>query len=263
VLVDVQGSAVFAYTAGRAIDAAQPTLVFVHGAGNDHSVWALQSRYFAYHGRNVFAIDLPGHGRSGGEALSSVEEIAQWLVALLDALSIGQAALAGHSLGALAVLETAARNPGRVARIALLGPSAPMPVADVLLDAAANNDHAAYELINGWTFSPSHQLGGSEQPGVWMGGQSLRLLERSRPGALHRGLLACRDYQAGVEAAGCIRSPALVLLGQRDLMAPPSNARLLVEALADKRVVTFPGCGHGLMAEAPGAVLDALREFLT
>jgi pimeloyl-ACP methyl ester carboxylesterase len=261
VLVDVNGFPTYSYTGGRAFDAAQPSIVFVHGACNDHSVWALQSRYFAYHGRSVFAIDLPGHGRSGGDAHASVQEIAAWLVALLDALAIGRAAFVGHSLGALATLELAARNPDRVSRIALLGPSAPMPVADVLLSAAKMNDHAAFEMINGWSFSAAHQLGGSEQPGIWMRGNALRLMERSRPDALYRDLLACRDYADGVKAGGDVRCPALLILGQRDLMAPPANATQLIEALADKWVVTLPGCGHSMMAEAPGAVLDALRAF--
>ena len=260
-LVEVNGCPVYAYTGGRAFDAAQPSIVFVHGACNDHSVWALQSRYFAYHGRNVFAVDLAGHGRSGGKARASVSEIADWLTALLDALAIERAAFVGHSLGALAALDMAAHQPDRVSRIALLGPSAPMPVADVLLDAAERNDHAAFDLINGWSFSAGHQLGGSEQPGIWMRGNALRLMERSQPGALHKDLLACRDYDDGVRAAGNVRCPALLILGQRDLMAPPANARLLIEALVDKRVVTLAGCGHSLMAEAPGAVLDALRAF--
>ncbi len=167
----------------------------------------------------------------------------------------------GHSLGSLAVLDIAARKPDRVSRVALLGPSAPMPVADVLLDAARRDDHVAFELINGWTFSAGHQLGGSEQPGIWMRGSAMRLMERSRPGALYKDLLACRDYEDGIEAGGKVRCPALLILGARDLMAPPASARLLIEALADKRVVNLASCGHSLMAEAPGAVLDALRDF--
>ena len=91
--------------------------MFVHGAAHDHSVWAWQSRYFAHHGFNVLAVDLPGHGRSAGEAQSSVEAIADWIAALLDAVGVKRAALVGHSLGSLAVLEAAARYPVRVARI--------------------------------------------------------------------------------------------------------------------------------------------------
>jgi pimeloyl-ACP methyl ester carboxylesterase len=258
----VGAESVYAYTGGRPFDPALPTLVFVHGAANDHSVWALQSRYFAHHGRNVLAVDLPGHGRTGGAPPASVEAAAQWLVALLDTVPVAPVGLVGHSLGALVVLEAAGRHPGRIARLALLGPAAPMPVAEVLLDAAAANDHVAYELITGWSFSTAHQLGGNPLPGVWMTGNALRLMERSRPGVLHADLLACHRYAGGLSAAASVRCPVLLIVGQRDLMAPAKNATALSAALSDCRVVTVPDCGHSLMAEAPDAVLDALRDFL-
>ena len=184
--ITVAGSEVYAYTGSRPLDGALPAVVFVHGAGNDHSVWALQSRYFAHHGWNVLAVDLPGHDRSGGEALPSVEALADWLPALLDAAGIGNAALVGHSLGSLAALECAARHPERVTRVALLGPAAPMPVSDALLDAAMRNDHVAYELITGWSYSPGKQLGGARMPGVWLTGNAMRLLERTRAGRAPR-----------------------------------------------------------------------------
>src|SRR5437667_287067 len=119
--INVNGARVYAYTGSRGFDPARPTIGFVHGAAHDHSVWALQSRYFAHHRRNVLAVDLPGHGRSGGEPPASVEAIGEWLTALLDVTRIEQAALVGHSLGALAVLEAAGRHPERVETIALLG----------------------------------------------------------------------------------------------------------------------------------------------
>src|SRR5271167_1562421 len=103
----VGGDSAYAYTGGRRFDAALPSIVFVHGAAHDHSVWALQSRYFAHHGHNVLAVDLPGHGRTGGGPPPSVEAAAQWLAALLDAMRVSPVALVGHSLGALVVLEAA------------------------------------------------------------------------------------------------------------------------------------------------------------
>lgn len=262
-LLRVAGNDVYAYTGTRRFDAALPTVVFVHGAANDHSVWLLQSRYFAYHGSNVLAVDLPGHGRSGGEALRSVEAIADWLVAVLDAAGVPQAALVGHSLGSLAVLAAAARHCGRVTKIALLGPAVPMTVSDVLLDAAKANDHVAYELINGWSHSAGKQLGGNPVPGMWMIGHAMRLMERTRPGVLHTDLAACHAYAGGLDAAANVRCPALLMVGARDLMAPPKSAQALIGALADARVVTLPDCGHAMMAEQPDAVLDALAAFLS
>lgn len=260
--IEVAGHGVYAYTGTRQIDVARPSIVFLHGAANDHSVWALQSRYFAHHGHNAIAVDLPGHGRSAGAPLRSVEAIAGWVPSLLDAVGIKSAALAGHSLGSLAALETAAREPERVTKLALLGPAVPMPVSDTLLDAAKANDHVAYELIVGWSHSHARQLGGNAVPGLWMTGGALRLMERSAPDALHSDLVACHRYEGGLDAAARVRCPTLAILGERDLMAPPNSAQALIEALANRQVVMLPGCGHAMMAEAPDAVLDALRRFL-
>ena len=258
----VDDAGVYAYTGARALAASLPTVVFVHGAANDHSVWALQSRYFAHHGFNVLAVDLPAHGRSGGVALASIEAIADWIPRVLDAANVDRAAIVGHSMGSLATLACAARHRERASKIALFGPAVPMPASDALLAAAKLNDHVAFELINSWSYSAGRQLGGNQVPGMWMTGSALRLLERTRPGVLHTDLLACHTYSAGLEAASGVCCPALVILGARDIMAPNRNARALIEALSDKRVVTLADTGHALMAEQPDVVLDALRDFL-
>lgn len=258
----VGGNGAYAYTGSRPLHRAQPTVLFVHGAANDHGVFALQSRYFAWHGRNVLAVDLPAHGRSHGDALPSVEALAQWLRDFIDAAEIDNVSVAGHSLGSLAALEFAARNPDRVRALALLGPAVPMTVSDELLRAAACNDHVAYELINGWSFSAGGQLGGNELPGVWMTGNALRLLERSRDGVLSIDLLACHRYAGGLAAAAAVRCPTLAILAARDVMAPLRNANALIGALANVKTVTLAETGHSMMAERPGEVLDALRPFL-
>lgn len=260
--LDVAGAKVYAYTGTRPVDPAKPAVVFVHGAANDHSVWLLQSRYFAHHGRNVLAVDLPGHGRSAGPALRSVEAIADWLPRVLDAAQVAKASLVGHSLGALAALASAARHPDRVEKIALCGPAVPMEVSEGLLAAAKASDHVAYELINGWSTSSRKQIGGNTVPGMWLMGNAIRLMERTPPGVLHTDLVACNEWRGGLEAAAAVRCPSLVVVGDRDLMAPLRATKALVEALRGVRVVTLRDTGHAMMAEEPDAVLDALRGFL-
>jgi pimeloyl-ACP methyl ester carboxylesterase len=262
VRLTVDGDVAYAYTGTRALARDRPAIVFVHGAANDHSVWALQSRYFAHHGFDALAVDLPGHGRSEGEPLPTVQAIAHWLMQVLDAAGIGRASLVGHSLGALAALDAAASFPQRVDRVALLGPAVPMTVSDALLAAAQANDPVAYELIVGWSHSAGRLLGGNPVPGAWMAGAALRLMQRSKPGVLHTDLVACNDYAGGADAASKVACPALLVLATRDLMAPLRAAQPLVDTLREARVVKLPECGHAMMAEQPDEVLDALRAFL-
>lgn len=260
--VPVSGCEAYAYTGSRQPNAVAPNVVFVHGAQNDHSVFALQSRYFAYHGRNVYAVDLPGHGKSGGDPLKSVESLADWLIAFLESANVPKASLVGHSLGSLIVLETAARRPERVDKIALLATAVPMRVSDELLAAAEANDRVALEMINSWSFSAARQLGGNRWPGIWMTGNAMRLMERMKPNVLHADLLACRDYANGLRAAAAVGCPALLLLGARDAMAPAKAAAELAKTLVNAEVVTLAESGHAMMSEEPDAVLDALRRFL-
>lgn len=260
--ITVGNSKVHVYTGSRALDASLPSLMFVHGAAHDHSVWALQSRYFAWHGFNALAVDLPGHGRSAGAPLASIEAIADWIAATLEAASIGKASLVGHSMGSLAVLECAARHPRKVERMALLGPAVPMAVSDALLNAARDDEQLAYDMINAWSFSAGKALGANPSPGMSMTGNAMRLMQRSKPGTLHNDLRACQAYANGLDAAALCGCPALVILGARDQMAPLKGTPPLLAALRDQRVVTLADTGHALMAEEPDAVLDSLKVFL-
>ena len=258
----VDGRRAFAYTAAHDIDPGKPSIVFVHGAGFDHSWFGLQSRYFAYHGRNVLAVDLPGHGRSEGPPLQSVEQVTDWIVALLDSAKLDRASVVGHSLGALVALEFAARHPERVDRIALLGVAFPMKVTDAFLEAARKSEQAAYDMDTVWAHAPRVPLGGNPNPGMWMYGDSLARLGRLAPGVLYTSLKACNDYAAGLESARKVKCPALFIVGRRDVMTPPRGAASIAQAIAGSRTVQVGSSGHSLMAEAPDAVLDALIEFL-
>jgi pimeloyl-ACP methyl ester carboxylesterase len=260
--LDVCGATAYCYTNNREIDRQKDSVVFVHGAGMDHTVWTLASRHFARHGRNVIAVDLPGHGRSGGEAKTSVEELGDWLMALLDSLQVPRVAIAGHSLGSLVALDCAARHPGRVRAIAMVAGTAPMPVSDAILEASANNDHAAFDMLTQWGYSKRHQYGGNSNPGMWMIGSTLRLFERSRPGVLYTDMNACNNYHAGLERAAAVQCPVLLVLGREDRLTPVRATEALQAALQCPDVSILEGAGHTLMIEAPNALLDALHAVL-
>ena len=268
--IEINGHTAYAYTGGKPFDAALPCVVFIHGAQNDHSVWGLQSRWFAHHGFAVLAVDLPGHGRSAGTPLATIADLADWVEMLLEKVGAGDTAncaaknvsLVGHSMGSLAALECASRHPARIARVALVGTAVPMPVSDALLGAAKDKEAKAIGMINTWSHSPRGTIGGNTVPGMWMLGASRRLMERQRPGLLHNDLAACNAYTHGMDAAAALGCPALIISGNRDMMTHPKAAAKLAGVIKDARSVSLDGAGHALMAEQPDAVLDALRGFI-
>ncbi len=258
----VAGREVFATTGGRPFDPELPVVTFVHGAGGDRTVWALQTRWFAHHGHAVLAVDLPGHGRSDGPPLPTVEEIADWLAAVLDAAGAATAALVGHSLGAAAALECAARHPDRVRALALVGTAPRMPVHPDLLAAAAAEDHRAHELIVDWSLGRRSHLGGSAAIGMWMAGGADALLDTIGYDVLATDLEASNAYSGAEQAAAGVTCPTVVVLGGDDRMTPRRHGEQLAAAIPGAAVRVVPGSGHSLMAERPDAVLAALRGIV-
>ena len=252
----------YAYTGGKAFDPRLPAVVFIHGGELDHSVWTLQSRYCAHHGRAVLAVDLPGHGRSGGAPLASIEAMADWIVAALDAAGAREAALVGHSMGSLVALDCAARHPERATRIALVGTAFPMSVSPALLEAAKTREPEAQHMINVWSHAAHAHYPGNPGPGSWVIGGSLRLMQRQQPGVLHADFAACDGYKDGLARAAELKCPALFLLGRLDAMTPARAGRDLARAVPNASVKILGDCGHNLMGEKPDEVLDALVEFL-
>ena len=263
--LDVHGRAAYAYTGGKPFDAARPTVVFVHGALHDHSCWTLLARWCAHHGRSVLAVDLPAHGRSEGPPLPDVEALADWLLALLDAAGVSRAALVGHSMGSLIALEAAGRAPQRAERLVLMGTAYPMQVSEALLATARAEPRRAIDMVTAWSYSSTAAKPSFPAPGMWLHGSNRALMRRMQDGCpdlnlFHHEFSICDRYRGGEAAAAKVTCPVSCILGRVDQMTAPQRARDLAKALhAQVHVVPT---GHNMMAEAPDAVLRALREAL-
>ena len=258
----VDNKRVLAATGGQPFDPENPAIIFIHGAGMDRSVWALQTRWFAWRGRSVLAVDLPGHGGSEGPALGSIEAQGEWLLRLMDAAGVSSSALVGHSMGALAALAAAAAGGERVTALALLGVAASMPVHPDLLSASHAGDEIAHDLIVSWGFGQPAHFGANRTPGMWMQGGGKSLLARAPAGHLGIDLEACRVYENAVEAAAAATCPMLVVCGSLDRMTPPEGAKELTKAARDARIITIAEAGHMMMVEKPDETLDALASAL-
>lgn len=255
----VNGLDVYAATGGKAFDPSLPTVVLLHGAGMDHTAWALQDRWFAHNGFSLLAPDLPGHGRSAGAPLKTIADLADWTAALITAAGAAKAKLIGHSMGSLIALETAARHPAMVTGLTLIATSAKMAVGPDLLKAAEADDHDAIDMVSIWGLGHAAGLGNCLAPGLWMHGGAQRLLEASRPGVLFADLAACNAYDNALAAAAKVTVPATVIIGERDMMTPARAGRALADALKGARAVVLKGAGHMMMSERPDDVLAAMR----
>ena len=256
---------IYAYTGGRAFERERPTVVFVHGALLDHSCWTLLARWFAHHGHSVLAVDLPGHARTTGLPLDSVEALADWLLGLLDAVGVERAALVGHSMGSLISLEAAARAPTRSTHLVMLGTAFPMAVSAALLDTAREAPLRALDMVNGFSHSTFAGKPSYPGPGTWMHGADRALMRRVQAGQRECNLFlrdfeVCNRYANGLAAAQRVTCPVDFVLGARDQMTSPRSATDLGKALRAR--VTTVDAGHALMSEAPDAVLAAVRGAL-
>jgi len=265
----IDGREAYAYTGGKPFDAALPCILLIHGAMNDHSVWALQSRYLAHHGHAVLAVDLPGHGRSAGPALPSIEALADWLLALLAATGVKRVALAGHSMGSLIALEVASRLADsnmdlHATRLVMIGTAFPMKVSPALLETALASPLKAIDMVNALSIATLAAKPSNPGPGSWLHGVSRALMRRlqasyARAGhgnLFHHDFSVCDRYAGAMEAASRVSCPALMVLGGKDSMTSPKAAAPLAAALRAERL-TLPS-GHALMGEVPDAVLTAL-----
>ena len=240
-------------------------MVLIHGALNDHSVWTLLARWLAHHGHSVLALDQPGHGRSAGPVQASIEALADWALALLDAAGAQRASLVGHSMGSLIALEAAARAPGRIERLVMVGTAYPMKVSQALLDTARDAPLEAIDRVNALSISSLASKPSHPGPGTWLHGASRALMRRlqrahTEVNLFHHDFGVCDRYAGGLQAAAQVQCPVSLILGERDQMTPPRATRDLAAALK-ARVRLLPA-GHNLMQEQPDAMLEALRAAL-
>lgn len=242
----------------------QPYLTFVHGATMNRSAWGNQARYFASRGWNVLAFDNPGHGDSPGPAATSVEELADAIVADLDRRGVTSTALVGHSLGALVSLHIAGTRPELVTHLGLVGAGLALAVNDALLDGTRDDPLLAIDAITDWSLSGQSHIGRSQSPGLWLDG-AIRAIARAEtarhPGSIHADFAASGGYDGTADAAA-VTCPTVVVSGSQDIMTPPKLGKAAVEAISGASYVELDGCGHMIMAERTHETTAALAGLI-
>ena len=228
----------------------QPTLIWIHGAGGTRLDWPAPLRQLP--GVNGIVYDLAGHGRSAGPARDTVAEHAADLVALLDALSLPDAVLAGHSLGGAIALQTAVLAPTRVRGLVLISTAARIPVNPSLLEATADPPALA-AMTRRWFW-------GEDVPEAWKDVGEARIA--SVPADVLRADFGAAETYDVRAALSSITAPALIMCGTADRGTPPSLSEALRDGLPNAEAMFFEGAGHRLPEERALEVAAAIAGWL-
>ncbi len=257
-----RGEPVRIATGGRSHDNDLPGVVLIHGSGMDRTTWQMQTRWLAHHGYRVAAIDLPGHGLSGGQPLETIPEMGEWLAGLVHELGLGPAHLVGFSLGTFIALEAAKHDPTCAESLVLIGTAAAMPVHPELLSTSYDDIPKASRLMTSWGVGSRAQVGGHRSPGTWLVGACSALIDKSPENALGHDMAASNAYDGAVEAAAAISAPVTFVLGTEDKMTPVKGAGDLIDAVQNKTVITLERTGHMMPIENPVAARDAIAQAI-
>jgi pimeloyl-ACP methyl ester carboxylesterase len=230
----------------------RPPLLLIHGAGGSRLVWPAQLRRLP--GARVFALDLPGHGRSPGPVEETIEAYVARLERWMVRLGLGPAILVGHSMGGAIALQ-AALNLAQVAGIVLLASGGRLRVDPSLLEGLSQSGGYRQTLrdLNRRWFAPQAQatlVRLSEQ----------RLAEAPRE-VVEADFRACDRFDV-LDRLSEVGVPALAVCGLLDQMIPEKYCRTLVYGIARSHLEFVPDAGHMLMLEQPEAVAAAVQRFL-
>lgn len=229
----------------------EPPLVLVHGAGGDLMQWPTDLRRLP--GRRVLAVDLPGHGKSGGLPLATVAAYADALYSWTEEHGLPRFVLAGHSMGGAIVIEYALRHPRRLAGLALLSTGARLRVAPQILAGIENDFEATVDLLVRWMY------GERADPNLLRLGA--RRLREVKPEVLQADFVACDAFDRRAEVSR-IDLPTLILCGDADVMTPLRSSEHLRDQISKSQLVVISGAGHMAALQQPQVVAQHLEAFL-
>lgn len=231
----------------------RPSLLFVHGAGCDVSVWQAQADFFA--GRHpAYRLDLPGHGGSTPVGEECISSYATWVrLAAASLFATEPFVLVGHSMGGAVALELAAAPPEALAGVVLVGTGARLGVTRAIFQMLTQDPEAFFQSVGLFAFSPATRTGVRERV--------VRAVKRCPLPVILGDFKACDAFDMRGRL-GAVRIPALILSGLDDQLTPAAYASYLRDAIFDSRLVMVPEAGHMVMAERPEAVNQAIAQFL-
>jgi pimeloyl-ACP methyl ester carboxylesterase len=239
-------------TGASGYDPNRPTLVLIHGAGGSSQSFLPQLRGLDRH-LNILVLELPGHGATPGPGKSSISAYAEWVQETLTESPLESFYLGGHSMGGAVSLEIALRFPQKIQGLVLIATGAELKVSPKLLAGLQEQPHLTIEKINQWSYAKG------TAPQIIA--QSIQLMAQTPISVILEDFKACDQFQQRDEIAH-IKIPALILVGDQDMMTPPDSSRFLQEKIPSSRLVIIPGAGHMIMLEKHKEINQTIRDFI-
>jgi pimeloyl-ACP methyl ester carboxylesterase len=232
----------------------RPPVILIHGAGGNHLSWPPQLRRL--HEQRIFAIDLPGHGKSGGVGRHSINEYAEDISLFMKSLKLRAAVLAGISMGGAIALAFALKYPKKVSGLVLLGSGAKLRVSPTILESLGNPKlfASAVDMITENCFSSNVPPRLKELSKETMLGM--------RPPVLLGDYLACNQFDVTDQLTE-INMKTLIICGAEDKMTPLKYSQVLHDSIAGSQLEVVNRAGHMVMTEQPQVVADRLVTFIS
>ncbi|MCY4464500.1 MAG: alpha/beta fold hydrolase [Chloroflexi bacterium] len=228
-----------------------PAAILIHGAGGSHLSFPDELR--RHTSWNAIVPDLPGHGKSAGTGRSQITDYALDVLALMDALEIKSALLAGHSMGGAIAQWLALEHRNRTQGLVLICTGARLPVNPALIDAIVAQPAETTKRLLRWMWSP-------DAP-TEMVAASAAILQATAPSVIQRDFTACAQFDIRARLRD-IHAPTLVIAGEADKMTPPALSEEIVAKIANAKLVRLARGSHMAHLEEPSATATAIRDWL-
>jgi pimeloyl-ACP methyl ester carboxylesterase len=238
------------------VDKKKPSILLMHGSGLTHIVWSLHEQFYSSQGFNVLSVDIPGHGNSEGPALTSIEEISDWIKILMTKIHIKKIIIIGHSQGGLVGIDFASRYPELTDKVVLVAASYKMPVNQDLIDLAEAGDEKSILLMMKWGYEGSKAfIGGNPVKKIINSARDIREI-------LAVDLNACNNYKNGENAIKKINCPTLCIFGDLDKMVPVKVGLKMTVQIKNSETKIISNCGHMIIFEKAFEMRKLVKEFI-
>lgn len=251
--IEIDGQNIY-YHQPRGFETGKPTLLLIHGACQNRLTWEYQFSFLSSYKRfNSIAVDLPGHGLSGGDGYDSVEQYSDFILRFSEELKISELILTGHSMGGRISQKFIINHPSRVTGCLLAGTGPRIRITRAVMD-AVNNDFDYFCRLaakNSFSVNADDKLRNDFYT---------RLMNSNRAACLN-DMRACNEFDVADEIDK-ISVPCVIVAGSDDVLAPVRYSRELFRHIKDSKLEIIDKAGHFMMMESSGEFNSILRKFL-